>query len=322
MASERPPLQELSRNKENSRQMTPDSDFYGTKSTSNPHQNINSQPYLRCEPPGDPETQRQWSERAKSFGKHDFEQSWAFLQNSINAYAHYMNPYVHHMNNSNPYCHYTVSYATFHVPYIQFKETRPYQYPSQLPTPPLDPSASSFMPPPRRRSNSRTSIGAKPIAFNGSVDQDPSVSTKDPLQTVEEINADPRSETSAEESETEVPRPQDTAPLDPTKRVNLYEGRRDAWQLNETVDEFLKRMPPFGNNGEPEWLWIANPYAKQERPDSTGPPDITVLKQEGQVMLDTYEPAKGRGKTEHLENFKHELLDLASELNVTSGKVC
>jgi hypothetical protein len=34
------------------------------------------------------------------------------------------------------------------------------------------------------------------------------------------------------------------APKQAVKLYNPYEGRRDSWQLSETVKEFLARLPP------------------------------------------------------------------------------
>lgn len=39
------------------------------------------------------------------------------------------------------------------------------------------------------------------------------------------------------------------------KLYNPYEGRRDAWQLSETVDEFLKRLRPATTRSSHDIPW-------------------------------------------------------------------
>ncbi|KAI0198652.1 hypothetical protein F4808DRAFT_462590 [Astrocystis sublimbata] len=50
---------------------------------------------------------------------------------------------------------------------------------------------------------------------------------------------------------------------------NPYAGEPYAWQLTETVDAFLKRLPPATTgqqNDSPSesWIWICNPYIKRK----------------------------------------------------------
>ncbi|KAI4113143.1 MAG: hypothetical protein LQ345_005806 [Seirophora villosa] len=50
----------------------------------------------------------------------------------------------------------------------------------------------------------------------------------------------------------------------PTRPLyNPYEGRINARQLNETVEEFLKRLPPLTTSVSREypWIFVANPHA-------------------------------------------------------------
>ncbi|KAI1362395.1 hypothetical protein F5Y08DRAFT_276413 [Xylaria arbuscula] len=46
---------------------------------------------------------------------------------------------------------------------------------------------------------------------------------------------------------------------------NPYAGEEYAWQLTETVDAFLRRLPPATTEEAPghSWIWIANPYIKR-----------------------------------------------------------
>ena len=56
------------------------------------------------------------------------------------------------------------------------------------------------------------------------------------------------------------PRPRDV--LEVARLHNAYEGVPFAWQLTETVDEFLARLPPRTTIQSPEtpWIFICNPY--------------------------------------------------------------
>ncbi|KAI0453953.1 hypothetical protein F5B21DRAFT_266419 [Xylaria acuta] len=47
---------------------------------------------------------------------------------------------------------------------------------------------------------------------------------------------------------------------------NPYAGDTCAWQLTETVDAFLKRLPPATTEKTPghSWIWIYNPYIKRK----------------------------------------------------------
>jgi hypothetical protein len=58
-----------------------------------------------------------------------------------------------------------------------------------------------------------------------------------------------------------IPAPQSTGHLH-----NPYAGEPYAWQLTETVEEFLRRIPPsdtpfiFTPEGTYDWIWITNPF--------------------------------------------------------------
>ncbi|KAI0150602.1 hypothetical protein GGR57DRAFT_504260 [Xylariaceae sp. FL1272] len=47
---------------------------------------------------------------------------------------------------------------------------------------------------------------------------------------------------------------------------NPFAGIKYAWQLTESVDAFLDRLPPAFTSEEPgnPWIWICNPYIKQK----------------------------------------------------------
>jgi hypothetical protein len=43
---------------------------------------------------------------------------------------------------------------------------------------------------------------------------------------------------------------------------NAYQGQPGAWQLSESIEHFLARLPPATTDWRPgvDWIWIANPY--------------------------------------------------------------
>ncbi|KAI0012389.1 DUF1917-domain-containing protein [Xylariaceae sp. FL0662B] len=49
---------------------------------------------------------------------------------------------------------------------------------------------------------------------------------------------------------------------DTSRLHNPYAGVAYAWQLTETVDAFLQRLPPATTDETPsnQWIWICNPY--------------------------------------------------------------
>lgn len=59
-----------------------------------------------------------------------------------------------------------------------------------------------------------------------------------------------------------------TEPVDSKKLHNPYAGVPYAWQLSETVDNFLNRLPPETTEWSEEipWIFICNPYnARKDR---------------------------------------------------------
>jgi hypothetical protein len=111
---------------------------------------------------------------------------------------------------------------------------------------------------------------------------------------------------------------------------NPYEGLFTARQLNESVDEFLKRVPVYGENyreiSKDGWLWIAN-----FRSESRSYDEVAFIKQ-GQSILEEFSE---RRKAERLgeakrsfqslkterEKLKTDILDEARKMELKSGKV-
>ncbi|KAI1105443.1 DUF1917-domain-containing protein [Jackrogersella minutella] len=48
---------------------------------------------------------------------------------------------------------------------------------------------------------------------------------------------------------------------------NPYAGVKYAWRLTETIEDFVKRLPPATTNKTPEnrWIWIYNPYISRKK---------------------------------------------------------
>ncbi|KAK0713840.1 hypothetical protein B0T26DRAFT_649950 [Lasiosphaeria miniovina] len=111
---------------------------------------------------------------------------------------------------------------------------------------------------------------------------------------------------------------------------NKFEGRIGAWQLNESIDSFLARLPPATTNRTPgfDWIWVANPFIPGE---SSGA--VAAFKQGGEERLRMLSKfiamsnASGktpfvakRGISKEREETVQDLRDLAIACNVLSGK--
>ncbi|KAJ7489743.1 hypothetical protein B0H11DRAFT_1720092 [Mycena galericulata] len=109
---------------------------------------------------------------------------------------------------------------------------------------------------------------------------------------------------------------------------NPYFTRAEARQLDETVAEFLARLPPHPgpiseNHGTlPPWYWIANPhvgleYYRQQR-------DLDALKRRGQALLDRYHARTIPGDAflpRHVSaELEKEIAELAKATGMVAGK--
>ncbi|RYC57186.1 hypothetical protein CHU98_g9023 [Xylaria longipes] len=131
---------------------------------------------------------------------------------------------------------------------------------------------------------------------------------------------------------------------------NPYAGDTYAWQLTETVDAFLERLPPATTEEAPghSWIWICNPYIKRksrndaenqrirggkdEVPEDEGA-DLATLMQAGEERLDFASSFINQFRKPGIpqaliiqESRKagmdaaKDILDLAKGLRVTCGK--
>lgn len=132
---------------------------------------------------------------------------------------------------------------------------------------------------------------------------------------------------------------------------NPFANDTYAWQLTESVDAFLKRLPPATTEETPDhpWIWICNPYIKRkakkdaqnqqvrggenEVPEDEGA-DIATLMQAGQERLhfvssfiDEFRKPGVASALIAQESKKagidaaNDILSLAQGLRVTCGKV-
>ncbi|GAW17867.1 hypothetical protein ANO14919_073340 [Xylariales sp. No.14919] len=131
---------------------------------------------------------------------------------------------------------------------------------------------------------------------------------------------------------------------------NPYAGDPYAWQLTESVDAFLSRLPPATTEETPDhrWIWVCNPYIKQksrheaenqrvrggedEAPEAEGA-DIATLMEAGEERLhfassfiDQFRVPGISGALFIRETKKagmdaaNDILSLAKRLRVTCGK--
>ncbi|KAI1338084.1 hypothetical protein F5Y15DRAFT_130707 [Xylariaceae sp. FL0016] len=138
--------------------------------------------------------------------------------------------------------------------------------------------------------------------------------------------------------------------LNTSRLHNPWAGVDYAWQLTETVDAFLDRIPPATTEqtAQNAWIWICNPYSSRktkgeadnqlvrggedEAPEAEGA-DLRTLIQAGEERLHMasqfINPCKSSGQTQAFINREcrkagadaaKDILGLARELRVTCGK--
>jgi Domain of unknown function (DUF1917) len=129
-----------------------------------------------------------------------------------------------------------------------------------------------------------------------------------------------------------VEKPKSKPPeIAPTKLSNPYEGDPAGRQLNETVDEFLERMPVQDHEPVGPWLWISNFQA----PRGTTHDEVGFIKK-GRLLLDCYMSKRAALESEDPDiapatvtlrlrsdrlALQSNILQLAAERGVVTGKV-
>lgn len=130
--------------------------------------------------------------------------------------------------------------------------------------------------------------------------------------------------------------------MDTTEAIhNGYQDVASARQLNETVGQFLARLPPATTRVTLDcpWIYIWNPFVPSDRKTSGQGDDDTVGGGEmtdefivqAQKRLDQYEAFVEKNRTqtgkiskkirEESKEFTGDILKLAGQLGVTEGKV-
>ena len=114
---------------------------------------------------------------------------------------------------------------------------------------------------------------------------------------------------------------------------NIYEGQLDAWQLNESVDDFIQRLPPRATSlSIGPWIWVANPYTEGRA--NSGRSDILIsrgtellrraLQARSMICKENSQKSQAvvmRLLNQESENLKVQIGALAADTNVLAGKV-
>ncbi|KAF2012037.1 DUF1917-domain-containing protein [Aaosphaeria arxii CBS 175.79] len=116
---------------------------------------------------------------------------------------------------------------------------------------------------------------------------------------------------------------------------NIYEGRMDSWQLHESIDDFLERLPPGQTTVSIcPWIWVANPHPSgRDRSGRSHAQDQLVprgklflqqaLQERDDIISENSRSAKGtvtRLLDQNGAHLKQKITDLAIDTNVLSGK--
>ncbi|KAF1973312.1 DUF1917-domain-containing protein [Bimuria novae-zelandiae CBS 107.79] len=115
---------------------------------------------------------------------------------------------------------------------------------------------------------------------------------------------------------------------------NPGEGHPGCWQLGESVEDFIKRLPPVTTSGLLyEWIWVHNPYQKGHcEPQFSKVDEFTIRGQEllmKNLQMRKAIEANDQNKTkdtvtrrlnEESELLQQRITDLAVQTNVLSGK--
>lgn len=113
---------------------------------------------------------------------------------------------------------------------------------------------------------------------------------------------------------------------------NIYQGQDNAWQLGESIDEFIDRLPPKTTSVSDigPWIWVANPHrsgrdkSKQPQVEDKLIPLGRDLLQEAQTRRIKIRAKGGAGVSRTLmqegKDLKKRLANLAKQSNVLTGK--
>lgn len=121
----------------------------------------------------------------------------------------------------------------------------------------------------------------------------------------------------------------------PREKSNPMEGQPFAWQLGESAEAFVKRVPPLTTSAVAcDWIWAANPYC--DSPEKSVAPRVAELKDRGAKLLaDSLQKrnviqekgrfgprsAVTRAWNQETKTLQQSLTKLAVETSVLTGKV-
>lgn len=118
-----------------------------------------------------------------------------------------------------------------------------------------------------------------------------------------------------------------TAPL-----RNPGEGNPASWQLGETVEKFVRRLPPATTSiNLHKWIWVYNPFEEKHKAPKES--EFTLRGQEllmeskqrrRAIESNPQKKTKGtvtRNLNEESRNLRQHITDLAVKTNLLSGKV-
>lgn len=128
--------------------------------------------------------------------------------------------------------------------------------------------------------------------------------------------------------------PKQTSP-DP-ELFNLRQGCADAWQLGESVNDFIKRLPPAATSLYTcPWIWVENPHRKSSKDPVC--PQIDQFTREGLELLDNsyqkrleiqskssqdHKGVLSKSLNQESKALQQNIAHLATKHYVLSGKVC
>lgn len=121
----------------------------------------------------------------------------------------------------------------------------------------------------------------------------------------------------------------------PPALSNPGEGQSGCWQLGETVEDFVRRLPPVSTSAyDVDWIWVHNPYPQPQ--GKSRPPEVDKFIIRGRELLarslqTRNEIGSGhqtKNKSLAIRHLKEEsrllqerISDLAAQTNVIFGKV-
>ncbi|KAF2661741.1 DUF1917-domain-containing protein, partial [Lophiostoma macrostomum CBS 122681] len=123
--------------------------------------------------------------------------------------------------------------------------------------------------------------------------------------------------------------------MPPPDLHNIYAGQFDAYQLHESIDDFIKRLPPLTTTIELcPWIWAANPHPRGRDRSGRAKVQEELIPKGTELLHQSLEKrAEIRTKNSHLvkgsvtrllnqesESLKSSIAKLAEESNILSGK--